>query len=55
MQQVKWMDQPEKDWLAGELKKDLEEYGQTRHGNPLHALKDKRACWRWRWRCFICQ
>jgi D-galactonate transporter len=42
-QQVKWMDQAEKDWLTGELKKDLEEYGQTRHGNPLHALKDKRV------------
>lgn len=42
-QQVKWMDQTEKDWLTGELKKDLEEYGQTRHGNPLHALKDKRV------------
>ncbi|WP_342653296.1 MFS transporter [Pseudomonas sp. F3-2] len=40
---VKWMDPVEKDWLAGELKKDLEEYGQTRHGNPLHALKDKRV------------
>jgi nitrate/nitrite transporter NarK len=23
--------------------KDLQEYGQTRHGNPLHALKDKRV------------
>ncbi len=43
-QQVKWMDQSEKDWLTGELKKkDLEVYGQTRHGNPLHALKDKRV------------
>ena len=42
-QQVKWMDQAEKDWLSGELKKDLEQYGQTRHGNPLHALKDKRV------------
>jgi MFS family permease len=42
-QQVKWMDQSEKDWLTGELKKDLEQYGQTRHGNPLHALKDKRV------------
>jgi MFS family permease len=40
---VKWMDPVEKQWLAGELKKDLEEYGQTRHGNPLHALKDKRV------------
>ncbi|TDV63346.1 MFS transporter [Pseudomonas sp. LP_7_YM] len=40
---VKWMDPVEKQWLCGELKKDLEEYGQTRHGNPLHALKDKRV------------
>ncbi|NIL18325.1 MFS transporter [Pseudomonas sp. AN3A02] len=42
-QQVKWMDQAEKDWLTGELAKDLQAYGQTRHGNPLHALKDKRV------------
>ncbi|MFJ3484309.1 MFS transporter [Pseudomonas sp. NPDC090202] len=40
---VKWMDPVEKQWLSGELKRDLEEYGQTRHGNPLHALKDKRV------------
>jgi MFS family permease len=40
---VKWMDPLEKSWLEGELKKDLEQYGQTRHGNPLHALKDKRV------------
>ncbi len=39
------MDGPgaEKDWLTGELKKTPQEYGQTRHGNPLHALKDKRV------------
>eukprot|EP01132_Coremiostelium_polycephalum_P019284 gene19284-22941_t len=40
---VKWMDQAEKAWLTGELAKDLQAYGQTRHGNPLHALKDKRV------------
>ena len=42
-QQVQWMNADEKKWLAGELRKDLEEYGQTRHGNPLHALKDSRV------------
>ncbi|WP_213877910.1 MFS transporter [Pseudomonas sp. dw_358] len=42
-QQVTWLDDREKAWLAGELHKDLEAYGQTRHGNPLHALKDKRV------------
>ena len=42
-QQVKWMTRDEKEWLAGELEKDLQQYGQTRHGNPLHALKDKRV------------
>lgn len=42
-QQVNWLEQGEKDWLMGELEKDLQAYGQTRHGNPLHALKDKRV------------
>ncbi|PRW94037.1 MFS transporter, partial [Pseudomonas fragi] len=41
--QVKWMSEDEKTWLTGELAKDLQAYGQTRHGNPLHALKDKRV------------
>lgn len=41
--QVKWMSEDEKTWLTGELNKDLQAYGQTRHGNPLHALKDKRV------------
>lgn len=40
---VKWLSADEKRWLANELEKDLQEYGQTRHGNPLHALKDKRV------------
>jgi MFS family permease len=41
--QVKWMSEAEKAWLAGELEKDLRDYGQTRHGNPLQALKDFRV------------
>lgn len=41
--QVNWMSDEEKNWLTGELEKDLREYGQTRHGNPLHALKDYRV------------
>jgi len=41
--QVTWMSEDEKAWLTGELAKDLQAYGQTRHGNPLHALKDKRV------------
>jgi MFS family permease len=42
-EKVQWLSVDEKRWLAGELEKDLREYGQTRHGNPLHALKDKRV------------
>jgi sugar phosphate permease len=42
-QQVKWLSNDDKRWLAAELKKDEREYAQTRHGNPLHALKDKRV------------
>ncbi|WP_263264595.1 MFS transporter [Pseudomonas sp. RIT-PI-S] len=42
-QQVKWLSAEEKTWLTGELEKDLREYGQTRHGNPLRALKDPRV------------
>ena len=41
--QVNWLSEDEKNWLTGELEKDLREYGQTRHGNPLHALKDFRV------------
>ncbi|WP_225773611.1 MFS transporter [Pseudomonas sp. Marseille-Q5115] len=41
--QVNWLSEEEKNWLTGELEKDLREYGQTRHGNPLHALKDFRV------------
>lgn len=41
--QVSWLSDAEKAWLTAELDKDLREYGQTRHGNPLHALKDFRV------------
>ncbi len=41
--QVKWMTDAEKPGLTDELNKDLQAYGQTRHGNPLHALKDTRV------------
>lgn len=41
--QVAWLTEAEKDWLANELRKDLDTFGQTRHGNPLHALKDRRV------------
>lgn len=40
---VRWLDASEKRWLADELNKDEREYAQTRHGNPLHALKDNRV------------
>jgi D-galactonate transporter len=43
--QVNWLNADEKVWLASELQKDLDAYGQTRHGNPLHALKDTRVLW----------
>ncbi|NIE73310.1 MFS transporter [Pantoea sp. Ap-967] len=41
--QVSWLSEDEKNWLSGELKKDETLYAQTRHGNPLHALKDRRV------------
>lgn len=41
--QVAWLSEAEKNWLAEELRKDLAAFGQTRHGNPLHALKDRRV------------
>ncbi|WP_291356759.1 MULTISPECIES: MFS transporter [unclassified Acinetobacter] len=40
---VKWLSNEQKIWLSNELVKDEAEYDQTRHGNPLHALKDKRV------------
>jgi MFS family permease len=40
---VKWLSHEQKTWLSNELVKDEAEYDQTRHGNPLHALKDKRV------------
>ncbi|MFC6053551.1 MFS transporter [Acinetobacter sp. Ac_877] len=40
---VKWLTAEQKTWLSNELVKDETEYDQTRHGNPLHALKDKRV------------
>lgn len=42
-QQVAWLNAEEKRWLATELEKDLHLFDQTRHGNPLHALKDRRV------------
>lgn len=42
-QQVAWLDVEEKRWLAAELEKDLHLFDQTRHGNPLHALRDRRV------------
>lgn len=40
---VRWLSNEQKTWLSNELIKDEAEYDQTRHGNPLHALKDKRV------------
>lgn len=40
---VKWLSNEQKTWLSNELIKDEAEYDQTRHGNPLYALKDKRV------------
>lgn len=40
---VQWLTAEQKTWLSNELVKDETEYDQTRHGNPLHALKDKRV------------
>lgn len=41
--QVTWLSEEEKTWLTAELEHDLRDYGQTRHGNPLKALKDGRV------------
>ncbi|TWI53472.1 sugar phosphate permease [Pseudomonas duriflava] len=41
--QVAWLSKDEKRWLTSELDKDVQAFGQTSHGNPLHALKDKRV------------
>lgn len=38
-----WLTTEQKSWLQNELVKDESEYEQTRHANPLHALKDKRV------------
>lgn len=43
IENVKWLSVEQKKWLKNELIKDESEYEQTRHGNPLHALKDKRV------------
>ena len=40
---VNWLSTEQKKWLKNELVKDESKYEQTRHGNPLHALKDKRV------------
>ncbi|GGJ88092.1 MFS transporter [Pseudomonas matsuisoli] len=40
---VSWLSEDEKRWLADELRKDERDYAQTRHGNPLQALKDRRV------------
>ncbi|MGP9689714.1 MFS transporter [Psychrobacter sp. AOP22-C1-C5] len=40
---AKWLTDAQKSWLQNELIKDESEYEQTRHANPLHALKDKRV------------
>ena len=40
---AKWLTVEQKNWLQNELIKDESEYEQTRHANPLHALKDKRV------------
>ena len=41
--QVRWLDDAQRSWLKEQLANDLREFGQTRHGNPLHALKDGRV------------
>ncbi|MBI1477818.1 MFS transporter, partial [Escherichia coli] len=40
---VRWLSDEQRNWLQEQLANDLREFGQTRHGNPLHALKDGRV------------
>lgn len=40
---VKWLSDEQKNWLKNQLLHDQNEYEQTTHTNPLHALKDKRV------------
>ncbi|MUG33447.1 MFS transporter [Psychrobacter sanguinis] len=40
---VKWLSDEQKTWLKNQLLLDENEYEQTTHANPLHALKDKRV------------
>ncbi|SPO54718.1 putative tartrate transporter [Pseudomonas sp. JV551A1] len=40
---VRWLSDEQRSWLQEQLANDLREFGQTRHGNPLHALKDGRV------------
>lgn len=40
---VKWLSDEQKNWLKNQLLHDQNEYEQTTHANPLHALKDKRV------------
>lgn len=42
-QDVSWLSNHEKEWLLNELSQDEINLKQTRHANPLHALKDKRV------------
>jgi len=40
---VRWLSEAQRNWLQEQLANDLREFGQARHGNPLHALKDRRV------------
>ena len=40
---VRWLDDAQRSWLKEQLAEDQRAFGQTRHGNPLHALKDGRV------------
>ncbi|SEJ46915.1 Sugar phosphate permease [Azotobacter beijerinckii] len=41
--QARWLSEEDRTWLNKELEADRQEYGQTEHSNPLHALKDRRV------------
>lgn len=49
---VRWLSDEQRNWLQEQLASDLRGFGQTRHGNPLHALKMAGCCC---WRCSTCQ
>ena len=43
--QAKWLAPSDAQWLEAQLAQDRQVHQPTQHGNPLHALKDRRVVW----------